>query len=217
MAANWIPQAQDKFVEWSQQFDAGLADAAALLNLITSVVTAFHTAQTAFMTAWETLVAAPKGPVNTAQRKELVSARREAIGDWYNLHVRFNPSLTDVIRTMLGVPLPKQRSPGGLPTTRPEAEILYALRQLIIRFRDEGAERWRKPAGVHGVEICWAILAAPPATVAELVHSVFDTKSPYTFTFEEDQRGAHFYSVLRWENGTSGKGPWSPIYDAIIP
>jgi hypothetical protein len=217
MSGYWIPRAQGPFVVWSQNYDSGLTDVAADLNLSTTEVTAFHTGQAAFMTSYTESLEVEQTPMVKAQRKELVENRRIFVRDWHNQRVRYNPGLTDAIRIRLGVPVPKKPGHSEDPTTRPEAEILYSLRQLTIRFRDEGATKWAKPAGVHGVEICWAILDTPPATVAELVHSVFDTKSPYVFTFEENQRGKHFYFVLRWENGTVGKGPWSQIYDAIIP
>jgi hypothetical protein len=67
------------------------------------------------------------------------------------------------------------------------------------------------------VEIRWAILDQPPAAIAEMVNSEFDTRNPFTFNFEEDQRGKRFYFVLRWENGIGGKGDWNPITNATIP
>jgi hypothetical protein len=45
----------------------------------------------------------------------------------------------------------------------------------------------------------------------------FDTRSPYTFRFEENQRGQTVFFCLRWENTTGQKGPWSEIVSAIIP
>jgi hypothetical protein len=56
-----------------------------------------------------------------------------------------------------------------------------------------------------------------PATVEDLINSAFDTKSPYTFVFEEAQRRKMLYFCLRWENGKGEKGPWSEIYSAVIP
>jgi hypothetical protein len=50
-----------------------------------------------------------------------------------------------------------------------------------------------------------------------LAHSVFDTRSPYTFQFDLADAGKRFYCCLRWENTTGQKGPWSEIQNAIIP
>jgi hypothetical protein len=74
-----------------------------------------------------------------------------------------------------------------------------------------------KPEGQHGVEVRWAILDEPPTTVEELIHSSFITHSPLILTFDENQRGKKVYFCLRWENTRGEKGPWSDIFNAIIP
>jgi hypothetical protein len=128
--------------------------------------------------------------------------------------------MTDLNREALGCHVPdKNPTPVPPPSTIPEAEIdSSVIRQLTVHFRDNGSDRRGKPAGVHGVEIRWDIRVAPPASVEDLKNSVFDTKSPYTFTFEENQRGQTVYFCLRWE-GTTGekKGPWGEVYSGIVP
>ncbi|MDR1156180.1 MAG: hypothetical protein LBL04_15855 [Bacteroidales bacterium] len=51
---------------------------------------------------------------------------------------------------------------------------------------------------------------------ADLVHSVFATRSPHTFQFDLSA-GKCFYCCLRWENTRGEKGPWSEIMSAIVP
>ncbi|MDR0609502.1 MAG: hypothetical protein LBG58_15030, partial [Planctomycetaceae bacterium] len=63
----------------------------------------------------------------------------------------------------------------------------------------------------------WAILDTPPTKISDLTHSSFDTRSPLTLEFDEDQRGKCVYFCLRWENTRGIKGPWSEIISAIIP
>jgi hypothetical protein len=109
-------------------------------------------------------------------------------------------------------------TPAPDPATVPEAEVaLPSPGVVIIHYRDSGANKRAKPEGVHGVEIAWAVLDTPPARWAELTNSVFDTKTPYTLTFENDQRGLKLYYALRWENTRGVKGNWSEIYEAVIP
>jgi hypothetical protein len=171
-----------------------------------------------YNTAWTAYKAPNHGPADTLAKNETRDAYKKALRAFVNERLRFNSAVTDVDKQNAGLTIPSgTRVPEEPPTTRPEADILYALRQLTIRFRDEGAVKWAKPPTVHGVVICWAILDQPPETIAELVHSAFDTKSPYVFDFEENQRKKTFYCVLRWENGKAGKGPWSVIYNAVIP
>jgi hypothetical protein len=70
---------------------------------------------------------------------------------------------------------------------------------------------------VHGAEIGWGVLDEPPVNWSQLVHSSFDTASPFRLSFEGDQRGRRLYFALRWENTRGAKGPWSEIMDAVIP
>jgi hypothetical protein len=86
-----------------------------------------------------------------------------------------------------------------------------------IHFRDADSDRKAKPAGVHGVEVAWAVLDATPENWEELTHSSFDTHTPLVLSFERDQRGKTLYFALRWENTTGEKGHWSDIQSAIIP
>jgi hypothetical protein len=70
---------------------------------------------------------------------------------------------------------------------------------------------------VHGCEIRWGLLDAPPAHVDDLPHSDFDTHSPITLVFDESQRGKPLYFCLRWEGNTGLKGPYGEIGSAIVP
>jgi hypothetical protein len=104
------------------------------------------------------------------------------------------------------------------PGTFPDFDIdTSVIRRITVHYYDHGARSHAKPHGIQGAELCWAILPAPPKSIRELVNSSFDTRSPCTFEFEEDQRGLTLWLCLRWENTTGEKGPWSEIVSAIIP
>jgi hypothetical protein len=79
------------------------------------------------------------------------------------------------------------------------------------------AKRWGKPPYVHGIECLWLIADTPPQKIGELIHSAFATRSPLVLSFDEDQRGKRLYFAVRWESGTVKKGPWSEIFNAVIP
>jgi hypothetical protein len=51
----------------------------------------------------------------------------------------------------------------------------------------------------------------------ELVHSSFDTHTPFKLKFNGHERGKTVYFALRWENTRGEKGPWSAVISAIIP
>jgi hypothetical protein len=122
----------------------------------------------------------------------------------------------------MGLPIYKEtRTPVKVPKVSPDFSIepLTGSR-LAVHFHAHDADREQvnaKPEGVHGVEIAWAILDTPPKSYADLVHSAFDTRSPYTFQFDLVDAGRRFYCCLRWENTRGEKSPWSEIQSAIIP
>ena len=131
-----------------------------------------------------------------------------------------NPLVLD--EDLLKMDMPERRSGKRtavpVPTTVPLATIKTPSPAVVeIHFKDSGAERKAKPDGVHGVEIAWLKSDTPPSKWSELTNSAFDTKTPYTFTFENNERGERVYFALRWENTRGEKGHWSEIYEAVIP
>jgi hypothetical protein len=131
-----------------------------------------------------------------------------------------NPLLTDEDLKLLGLPIHKTtRTPAPVAETAPDFDIDSSIiRRLIIHFFEKDGDHKRgKPAGQHGAEIAWVISDTPPALVKELIHSSFDTRTPFTLEFEENERGQAVYFCLRWENTRGLKGPWSSIQKAIIP
>ena len=134
-------------------------------------------------------------------------------------YVTNNPAVSDEDRTNMGLPIHKTtHTPAPEPDKAPEFRIdTSVIRRLTIHFQAEGSKTKAKPAGVHGAEAKWAVLAAPPTTVDELIHSSFDTNSPLTLEYGEPERGKTVYICLRWENTRGVKGPWSDIVMAIVP
>jgi hypothetical protein len=130
-----------------------------------------------------------------------------------------SPLVTDDDRRSMGIVIrDTTHTPVKPPKTYPEFTVDSSMiRCLMILFWDFGSTSKAKPHGVHGAEIRWAILDQPPVLVEELVHSNFDTRSPFELAFEENERGKTVYFCLRWENTRGEKGPWSEIVMAVIP
>jgi hypothetical protein len=138
----------------------------------------------------------------------------------YNAFFKTNPLASDDDLIEMGFPKRPSggRHPSPIATNYPGFKILtHMIRQLIVVFFDNANEERAKPAGQHGAEIRWAILDAPPVHIDDLVHSAFDTHSPYTLTFDDSERGKTVYFALCWENTRGEKGPYSPFVSAIIP
>jgi hypothetical protein len=136
-----------------------------------------------------------------------------------------NHILTEEDLTMLGLPVHKTTR---APIPPPTDAVALELRQLLghrveVNFSAvlldpaEKEHREAKPFGVRGAEIRWAILPEPPKSQDDLVHSEFDTRTPYILQFDIPQAGKTLYVCARWENTTGQKGPWGKIVDAVIP
>jgi hypothetical protein len=53
--------------------------------------------------------------------------------------------------------------------------------------------------------------------INDLTNSSFDTHTPLTLEFADEDRGKVLYFALRWENTRGEKGPFGAIMNAIIP
>jgi hypothetical protein len=157
---------------------------------------------------------------NTA-KKALTTALRQAVKEY----LTYNHLVTDEDRDALGLPIHKTtRTPIPPPTDLVELMLKQlAGNRVEVNFfpmgvNDTGKERREaKPFGVRGAEIRWAMLSEPPKSHDDLVHSEFDTRSPYMFQFDLPDAGKTLYVCARWENTTGQKGPWNKIESVIVP
>ena len=161
----------------------------------------------------------PHSPVETRAKDD---ARKQAESVIKPFKRRFldDPPVTDEDRVAMSIHIKDTtRTPDSEPDTYPVAEKIdtSTIRQITIPFKDSGAANRAKPHGIHGAELRWAMLDHPPASVAELINSEFDTASPITLKFGEADRSRWVYFCFRWESKTGLKGPWGEIYSAIIP
>jgi hypothetical protein len=132
----------------------------------------------------------------------------------------YNHLVTDADRDNLGIPIHKTtHTPAPVATTVPDHYTDTATpRRLLFHYYDQGKKKSKgRPDGQQGIEMIWAILSAPPTKIEELIHSVFDTRTPLMLEFDEDQRGKVVYFCMRWENTRGEKGPWSEIDSVYIP
>jgi hypothetical protein len=157
----------------------------------------------------------PTVQAKNTSRKTLVAAIRQAVKEY----LTNNHLVTDADRDGLGLPVHKTtRTPAPVAVTYPGFDVdSSTIRRLTVHFYDQGNRAKAKPAGQHGVEIRWTISDTPVVNVDDLIHSSFDTRTPFTLEFTGDQRGKTVYFCLCWENTRGEKGPWSEIESAIIP
>ncbi|MDR1382146.1 MAG: hypothetical protein LBJ47_11800, partial [Tannerella sp.] len=212
--AKTIPNKDVEFDEWQKVIYAMTSKNQAAWGIneawFTSRLTPANTGWDAACAAWQD--PAQRTPLITftknARRKEYETLLRILV-----LNLQCNTQVTDDQRRAAGVVIRDRKptpvkAPAEYPLFRIDSSM---IRLLIIYFQAliMGGRSRAKPHGVHGADIRWAILATAPASVDELTNSSFDTRSPFTLTFDERDRGKTAYFCLRWESTRGEKGPWS--------
>jgi hypothetical protein len=159
-------------------------------------------------------------PTNIMAKNLAKAALKTGIRQAVNEYLTYNHMVTTEDRSGLGIPIRKKtRTPAPVADTSPGFIIdCHSIYRLIVHFYDSsGSHKKAKPPGQHGAEIAWVISDVPIEKTSDLLHSSFDTRTPFTLEFEGDQRGKTVYLALRWENTRGLKGQWSTIQKAIIP
>ncbi|EIQ01567.1 hypothetical protein OpiT1DRAFT_00138 [Opitutaceae bacterium TAV1] len=220
---DYIPSGDERFHSWQETFMAYLIERLAAYGLTTEEYDTLAAPQAEWRTAWEVANnPATRTSPATLAKDNARNAYEHTLRAFVRRYLNENPAVTGPEREKLGLPVYKtERTPVPVPTEAPSFEVdTSQIRELHIHYHPAGAKRdGAKPFGVHGVELRWAILDAPPSDDIEtdLLHSSFDTRSPIVLTFKEGQRGKTVYFALRWENTRGDKGPWGDIGSSIIP
>jgi hypothetical protein len=219
MAGDFIPHQDGAFLEWAKTLLAYVNPKLTAFNIPSGALTPIQEQMTAYETAFEAAQNPNRGKVDVLNKNEAKEALTASLRAFIKGYLTYNPVVSDADKENMGLPLHDgTRTPVPVPATIPELELdSSVIRQITIHFRDAGSDKRGKPAHIHGVELRWGLLDAPPVSVEDLKNSAFDTASPYTFTFDEPERGKALYVCPRWENNKGDKGPWGEIVKAIIP
>ena len=218
--SDWIPTREQVFAELCRKWKIGLGkpENGSAFGWKQGEVDGVLGKTNTFLTALEAY------KDNNSSKNRLVKddAKEEVkrtMRDFANSSIRYNSTMRPEDKLAYGIrPADRTSTPAGKPETYPEAEVdTSIIRQLTIHFWDSATKKRKKPHGVHGAEIRWALLDHEPASENELTNSDFNTASPLTLIFDESQRGKRVYFCLRWESTTNLKGPFGEIYSAVIP
>jgi hypothetical protein len=216
---DYVPANDEEFLDWGKNLYAyALAHYAGWD--IPSPQVSLETLLNAYEAAFHAANSPNRGKVDILHKNQTRNALKKEIRLYVRAYLINNPAVTDEDKTAMGLPIYKTtHTPVPVPSTAPRLFLNTSVRRRIsVDYRDEGSGRRGKPSGVHGIEVRWAILDHPPASISELVRSAFDTRSPLTLEFEEHERGKRVYMCGRWEIQREGeKGPWGDIVEAIIP
>jgi hypothetical protein len=215
-----IPRKDNEFRVWADSFIAQCDANKAAWDVPADAVTALRALYDTY-TAALTIAQIPnvynKGA--TSAKKEAKKALRQALLMFIAKYIDYNPAITVPIRNNLGLIIRSTTyTPVPVPTTYPEFVIkVKAIRALEVHFRDMGSARKGVPYGYNGAVIYYDVRDTPPTDPKELGHSQLATRTPYTLTFTEADRGKRVYIVFAWQNQKGQMGPFSQIEEAFIP
>jgi hypothetical protein len=217
---DFIPGADNLFLVWQKTLLAYVQTKQSAWNIPQTSLNELKTLSADFGNAFAvTENPATRTKVTVQAQNDARKAVESKIRSFLKAYVTYNPAVTDADRDAVNLPIHKTtHTPVPVPKTTVESEVSLPSPGVVeISFHDAESGHRAKPDGVHGAEIAWSILDAPPVNWKELTCSSFDTRSPQRLIFDGADRGKILYFALRWENTRGEKGPWSEIQSTIIP
>ncbi|MDR1119554.1 MAG: hypothetical protein LBM08_01385 [Dysgonamonadaceae bacterium] len=216
---DYIPSNDGKFLTWEKNlftYTKAHADAWQIKPATWGVI---DQQSAAYEAAWTKAQDPNRGKADTLAKNEARDALKKSIREYVKEYLENSHFVTDEDRKHMGLPVhDTTRTPSPSPTTTLETESKTPSPAVVeIHYRDAKSESKAKPAGVHGAEVAWAVLDHHPEDWEELTHSLFCTRTPAILTFGGRDRGKTLYYALRWENTRGVKGPWTEIFQTIIP
>ncbi|MDR3251767.1 MAG: hypothetical protein LBT42_08920 [Tannerella sp.] len=217
---DFIPRGDRQFREWLATLLGYVVENRERWNVTEEACEETELKATAFQSAYDVYIMPDMRTQSvTLLKTETRNAAEKSVRVFLKSYITYNPLVEDVDRINMNLRVHKTSRTAVLPPAKyPLHETdTSMIRWLVIRFFDEETRRKAKPEGVHGCEVWWAIHEQGDATVDDLTHSSFCTRTPLRLEFNDRQRGKTVRFCLRWENTRGEKGPWSPIESAVVP
>jgi len=218
---HFMGSTEAEILAWSENFNATCISIGATYGLSPEEITALTAAVDAYKTAYETCQSPSRSKLDTIAKNSAKDTLR-SLEQGYVARLQVAPAMTDSVRERFGIPIhDKIRSPQPDPTDHVDfnIELDAGAHILSCPYRIANSQH-RGKADHHGIEVRYMLQAldeAAPLEPDEFARSEINTASPWKHTFQGADAGKRVYCVMRWENSTGGKGPWSPIQSVVIP
>jgi hypothetical protein len=213
-----MPTKESEFLAWSENFIAVVNLHKTEWNIAQDKVTELQTLHQAFAVLYEKCTTAEARKLDFQEKSEAKTALQQKEEHLVG-QLQAADFMTDSFRQELGItikdthPTPRQE-PKTKPEVRPEPEPPGVV---VFRFWAQGSARGAKDPDATGFELCWALLSQPPASHAELVHSLNGTNRTVRLEFDLADRGKTLYYMARWRGNGEKHGPWTEIGSVIVP
>jgi hypothetical protein len=216
---DFIPHADEEFNTFINTFVNYVSAHAVNLGVPPATATALSNA---FLVWTDSLAGHDTAQIAATSARTVKDSARDAltiITRTIARSIQANPTVTDEVRTLMGLPVPDDsRTRAPVPTTKPVGQVDTSQRlQHTIHWRDESMPNSKaKPTGVRGAEIWMFIGPTPPSDPAQAKFVALDTASPYLLVHEATNAGKLAHYLLRWMNTRGEAGPWSETLSATI-
>ena len=188
------------------------------LGLVNADLTPITAAQTAWTAGHATHMNAAAAAQSGRTAKAGARAVFEAALRSLVARLQISRTTTDAQRAALKITIrSKSRTTAGVPDTRPVVEIDASTpRRHILNFRDEGATRKAKPAGVLGTQVWRSVGDPAPTDPSQTQFLALDTETSYVADCAGPYVGKRAFHYLCWVNKQGQPGPWSDLFSALI-
>ena len=160
----------------------------------------------------------PHPQQETKEKNRVKNGAEKLLREFVNRFLRYRP-VTDEDRDHMGVPnRAAVRSPQNVPAEQVEFSFkIRGIRQVHVHFKEQGAANKAKPKGYDGAVLVWDLAETPPKRPGDLSRHALASRTPYTLSFDETERGKTMYAALCWQNAKGETGPWSEMQSTIVP
>jgi hypothetical protein len=220
MAYDYFPRKEAEFYGWVSVFFTYMAANIARFGISSSLLFPLISLRDDFFAKFTVAITVSTRTKSTVLDKNIaLNVLKDALRVFIREYLTYNHLVTNSDRENLGLPVRKTvRTPVSVPTIYPSCTVdTSIIRVLVVNFFDSVTKKRAKPPGVHGAEIKYKISDTPIVNPDDMVHSAFDTRSPFRLVFRGEDRGKTVWLCLRWQNTRGGKGPWAEVVSAVIP
>ncbi len=217
--ANFIPRAHNKFYTWQDYFYNYIVEKQSDFNIDEADIEEISAAKSRYEEAFDR--ASSPDTANRADRAERNRCEAEfqrVIRRIVNENIRYNSDVSSYDRQYIGLGIADTTlTAAKVPTSYPVLNVDFSQPQRHkLRIQDAKLDSKRKPAGVMGCEVWYAISDDMPQHASELRFAGVATKATFTLDFDPAEEGKKVWYRARWINTRGKHGGWGLFTGARI-
>ncbi len=223
---SYLPQTEESFNEWQDNFGEKLAPNIAKWEIPPSEADDLTKLRTAYEAAYNV---ANMGKKTTRTGEQIrakdtaTSAYKSALRQFVNKNLSFNELVTESDKVALRITVrDKSRTLSGTPESMPDlfAEPLNGSRLKVTARQQphaDGRARRGRPDDASCFELAIWLGNSPPADGDPCLDKRRFTRTPCTIKLPAEDAGKLLTIYARWIGHLGQLGPWSMQFDAMVP